>query len=77
MMDQKEACEYLRKKHGIAYKPSTLQTKRYTGDGPVFYRIKRKPMYTPEALDTYAEKRTKTAFSSTAEENAARADNAA
>lgn len=68
LLSEAEACDYLLEKHGIDYKPSTLRTKRTTGGGPKYFRIKKSPKYTPATLDEHAHGQTKRAFSSTAEE---------
>lgn len=71
-LSQEQAAAYLRDTHGIDLQPSTLKAKRTHGGGPRYFRVKRSPLYTTEALDEYAHKLVTTAFSSTADERAAR-----
>lgn len=52
-----EASEYLLRRHGIRRTPGTLGKYRVVGGGPEFERDGVWPLYRPEFLDTWAEKR--------------------
>ena len=52
-MRGKAAASYLREKYGHG-SPKTLAKLRVTGGGPLFHRVGRLIVYTPEALDAYA-----------------------
>lgn len=49
------ASVYLKEKHGIERSPATLAKYASIGGGPEFRRAGRVPLYTPDALDKYAE----------------------
>jgi len=48
-----QACKYLREKHGVERKPSTLAVYAVKGGGPAYQKDGRTPLYTPEALDEW------------------------
>ena len=50
---RKQAAEYLRVKYGVGA-PATLAKLATIGGGPLFQRIGRIPVYTPENLDAWA-----------------------
>jgi hypothetical protein len=47
------ASAYLRARHGLVFAPSTLAKLAVTGGGPVFRRVGRFPVYTPNDLDDW------------------------
>jgi hypothetical protein len=53
LLRRKAASEYLHEAHGLDRAPSTLAKLAVTGDGPVFRRLGRIPLYAPADLDAY------------------------
>jgi hypothetical protein len=53
LLRRKAAAEYLHEAHGLDRAPSTLAKLAVTGDGPVFRRLGRIPLYAPADLDAY------------------------
>lgn len=50
---RKAASQYLLDVHGVVRAPSTLAKYAVIGGGPVFQRIGRDPVYTPNDLDAW------------------------
>ena len=53
LLCRKAASEYLHEAHGLERAPSTLAKLAVSGDGPVFRRIGRVPLYAPDDLDAW------------------------
>jgi len=53
LLRRKAASEYLREVHGLERAAATLAKLAVTGDGPVFRRIGRIPLYAPHDLDEW------------------------
>jgi hypothetical protein len=50
-----EACDYLKERHGITRKPTTLAKLRcVSSDGPIFLKANRQILYPQWGLDEYA-----------------------
>ncbi|RAZ90148.1 hypothetical protein DPM33_15075 [Mesorhizobium hawassense] len=61
-----EVPEYMLRKHGIPVAQSTLNKLASIGGGPEMQYAGRIPLYTPEALDAWAESRLSKPVTSTA-----------
>jgi hypothetical protein len=72
-MHRSEASAYLRERHGVKAAPGTLAKLASTGGGPEFSYRGRFPVYTPEALDSYAAAKSTCAVRSTSEAKRLRA----
>jgi hypothetical protein len=70
---RREASAYLYEKHGIQKAPQTLAAMAVRGVGPKYSLCGRIPLYTPQALDHYAEKQLTPEAASTAAHKVARA----
>ena len=66
-MRRAEAARYLRETHGIPCAPATLAKHACIGDGPVFRKAGKFPIYAREDLDAWAESRLSKRISSTSE----------
>ncbi len=62
-----EASDYLLDEHGLQRTSGTLANQRVTGEGPEFRKDRNRALYTPAALDVYAEKQLSPPVKSTAE----------
>lgn len=66
-----EVPEYLMRVHGIPIAMATLNKLATIGGGPEMQYAGRIPLYTPEALDAWAQQRLSRPVRSTAERSAA------
>lgn len=66
-----QACEYLQETYNITRRPSTFERWRTNGGGPRFVRNGKRPFYTPESLDEWAQNMMGTTYAHTGEESAA------
>jgi hypothetical protein len=66
-----EVPSYLLERHGIPIALATLNKMASTGGGPEMQYAGRIPLYTPEAIDVWAEQRLSKPVRSTAERAAA------
>jgi len=73
LLCRKAASEYLHEAHGLERAPSTLAKLAVSGNGPVFRRIGRVPLYAPADLDAWVTSKLSPRMSSTSQAAPAKA----
>src|SRR5215468_790198 len=66
-LPRRDASEYLERKHGVKLAPATLATLACLGNGPLFRKDGRRPIYPVSGLDEYAKGRLSPVVRSTSE----------